>query len=106
EVIAKRIYFYGSEFTAEDVFDLAAIYVSKPSELAPLAANDFLDADVFARLRLRLDQLESLRSMPGEAVKPTEFGRQIIENSYLLARTAINVMEDSKPAANTKAVPQ
>lgn len=100
EVIAKRIYHHAGVFTAEDVFDLAVVYAVKPSEMASAGANPFLDLDVLARLRLRLDLLESQKSMPGEAVKPTLFGRQIIENSYLLARTALEVMEDIKPAAS------
>lgn len=94
EVITKKLYHRGSTFKSRDVFDLAGTFLAQPDELTMAAASSFLTADVYARVRLRIESRASaLVSDMETEVNPTDFGRSYIGKATSIALDALDFME-------------
>lgn len=95
EIIAKKIYYHGSMFTARDVFDLAGTCVALPNELLAAASSPFLTSEIYDRAQFRIEaRTGAFVEEILEEVNPTEFGLSYIRNACELALDALYFMRN------------
>ena len=100
EVIAKKLYYRGSNFKTRDVFDLAGTFLVQPDELREAASSPFMTPEVYARARLRMElRAGSFIADIRQEVNPTEFGRSYLDRALEIAVVALDFMEKhARPA--------
>jgi Domain of unknown function (DUF1814). len=97
EIIAKKIYYRGSQFKARDIFDLACTYAQMPTEIDIAANSPFMSADVYSRTRLRIEQrVDQFRKEIAVEVNPTKLGNAYMKDACDLALEALDAMELGK----------